>query len=440
MQIERVTYCLGSILVVVAAGCGGGKGGGPAGVGGTTQGLGGTTGTGGGSGGQGTGGVSAPTGGVSGTGGGTGGLMVGGSGGSVAGGSKGTGGAGTGGLGTGGTKPGTGGGVGTGGVGTGGVGAGGTPGTGGSVARACPDSSSYVGSATWPDQLVVTAGAKYCGHFKEMRNLEQEYAAKAKLTIAAGSYALPSTAGTYPFALPVCFERRPGEPVPAFAGAGQAKATPYKSTFDTFASNGLAATQPISLAGSPAWIFSMRLSYFSYTGTPQPPVLDGSHLCHPSSGEVGDTRPGYLNTLELCQGTECDLWQDVMFEACNPDYPAYRHTVTFAGGQIVLDVRITGEVGGSSMLSAFTSAAGTLDGKAFTQTDYWKLVYSADHHHFNRQLAVLFDAPIGDACGLKVLNFWGSRYLAPLPEFYTIRCDLTSIAALDVSDATVAPL
>jgi hypothetical protein len=114
-----------------------------------------------------------------------------------------------------------------------------------------------------------------------------------------------------------------------------------------------------------------------------------------------------------------------------------RHTITFAGGQIVLDVPITGAVGVTVMLAAFTRASGTLDGKAFTQTDYWKLVYSADHHHFTRNFAVLFDTPIGDACGLKVLNFWGSRYLAPLPDVSTIRCDLTSIAPLAVSSATV---
>lgn len=324
---------------------------------------------------------------------------------------------------------------------TGGLGGAGGSASGGSSAPACPGSGSYVGDSTWPDKLVVTAGATYCGHFKEMRNLEQEYAAKAKLTFAPGSYALPSTAGTYPFALPVCFERRAGEPVPAFAGAGQVKAVPSKNPSIGYASNGLVATQPIALNGSPTWTFSMLLSYFSWTGTPQPPVLDGSFLDHPSSGNVGDKNPGYLDTIELCDGTDCeDQWQDVRFEACNPDYPTYRHTIVFAGGQIALDLRITGRVGGAVMLAAFTTASGTLDGTAFSQTDYWKLVYSGDHHHFTRNFAVLFDAPIGEACGLKVLNFWGNRTSAPLPDVTTIRCDLSNIATLAVSSATLAPL
>jgi hypothetical protein len=371
----------------------------------------------------------------------------------------GTGGLGTGGIGSGGSagtsgtviagRSGSGGSVSTGGTANGGsTGSGGVTGTGGaggsslgsggSIARVCPGSESYVGSSAWPDKMVVTAGATYCGHFKESRDLEKEYATKAKLTIAPGSYALPNTAGTYSFALPVCFERRGGEPIPVFAGAGQAKVTPYKSTVNTFISNGVGATQPISFDGSTDWIFSMKLSYFSYTGAPVPPVLDGSYLCHPSTGEVGDTRPGYLNYLELCQGTTCeDTWQDLRFEACNPDYPLYRHTITFAGGQIVLDLRFTGSVGAAVMLAAFTAATGTLDGKAFTQNDYWRLIYSADHHHFTRNFAVLFDAPIGDACGLKVTNFWGARDFAPLPDVSTIKCDLSAIAARTVSSATV---
>jgi hypothetical protein len=449
----------------------GSPGAGGLGAGGTKPGMGGTTGLGGarnggsqGTGGQGTGGALPGTGGSPGLGGaknggsqgtgglGTGGILPGtggttGLGGAGNGGSQGTGGLGTGGIlpGTGGTMglggAGNGGSQGTGGQGTGGQGTGGMlPGTGGGTSpRVCPTSASYVGDSTWPDKLVVTAGARYCGHFKETRNLEQEYAAKAMLTLAPGTYSLPSTAGTYDFALPVCFERRPGESLPAFAGAGRVKAVPYKSTTTTYAANGLSATQPIAWDGSVGWVFSMNLSYFSWTGTPQPPVLDGSVLSHPSSGMVGDTNPGYLDYLELCQGTACDdLLQDVRFEACAPDYPLYRHTVAVAGGQVVLDLRITGSVGAAFMLSAFVSASGTLNGSAFAQTDYWKLIYSADHHHFVRNFAVLFDAPIAGACGIKLLDFYGNG--GGTPEVYTISCDLSAIAALAVTSATIERL
>jgi|WetSurMetagenome_2_1015567.scaffolds.fasta_scaffold279905_2 hypothetical protein len=160
-----------------------------------------------------------------------------------------------------------------------------------------------------------------------------------------------------------------------------------------------------------------------------------------TTGDPNDTNPGYLNRVELCDGSTCeDRWQDLFFESCNPDYPTYRHTIAFSGGQIVLDMRITGHVGGAVMLAAFISATGRLDGTAFSQTDYWKLVYSGDHHHFTRNFAVLFDTPIGGACGLKVANFWGNREFAPLPDVSTIQCDLSNIATLAVTSATLGHL
>ncbi len=319
-------------------------------------------------------------------------------------------------------------------MGSGGASTGGVTGAGGGTSLMCPDSSRYVGNDAWPDQLVVTLGATYCGAFKEIRNLEQEFAAKAKLTIAAGTYRLANTAGTYDLTLPVCFERPPGAAIPFFAGAGKVKTIPQSSSVDTYRSCGHAVTQPISVAGSSDWMFSMRLSYWTWSGTPQPPRLDGSILDLPTPAQA--KTPGYLNDLELCSGTDCDdQAEDLKFEACNPDYPLQRHTISFDGGQVVFDVRITGEVGVAVMTSAFTAASGTLGGTAFAQTDYWKLVYSADHHHFIRNFAVLFAAPIGGACGLKVLNFYGSRVNAPLPDVYSIRCDLSSIAAHPVTQA-----
>ena len=384
----------------------------------------------------GTGGLAGQTGGQAGTGGAVGGGgKIGTAGTSGVGGKTGTGGSsGAGGAIVDAGVPGTGGKTGAGGA----MGTGGVTASGGAGGQACPGSSAYVGNSAWPDQLVVTAGAEYCGHFREIRapSLEQEYAAKAKLTIAPGTYRLPNTAGTYDFALPICFERLPGLPVPTFAGAGRVQTIPQNSTVDTRKAVGQRVTQPLASAGSGSWSFSMALSYWSYAGPAQPPVLDGNILDHPATGKPGDQSPGYLDTIELCDGPACDdQWEDVVFEACNPDYPLQRHTVTLDGGQIVLDMRITGEVGGSVMTAAFARATGALHGTAFTQTDYWKLIYSADHHHFGRNFAVLFDAPIGEACGLKVVNF--SRSATPLPDVYTIKCDLSSISALTVTSAVI---
>lgn len=67
-----------------------------------------------------------------------------------------------------------------------------------------------------------------------------------------------------------------------------------------------------------------------------------------------------------------------------------------------------------------------------TSSDYYKLVYSAVHHHFLRRFAVIFDSPIGNACGLKVLDFDAYESTATA---YTIACDLTTIEERAVSEA-----
>ena len=59
-----------------------------------------------------------------------------------------------------------------------------------------------------------------------------------------------------------------------------------------------------------------------------------------------------------------------------------------------------------------TGAVGTLDGEAFDVTDYFRLVYNPEHHHFQRHFAVLFDAPIGGACGLAVRDLGSSPDIA----------------------------
>jgi hypothetical protein len=308
-----------------------------------------------------------------------------------------------------------------------------TPATGGAATATggavnCPTSLDYVGDSAWKHRLVVTAGAQYCGEQLEIRTLEQEFATKAKLTIAPGTYPLPETAGTYEFALPVCFDLGTRGVAPTFAGAGQLRTTRTTNPIVSYIDYTHQFNQPLTSADSSTWSFCRYISYWSMSGSePAPDTLDGSVLF-----QWGDN--GYNSGLQLCEGTSCDEWNDISFAACNPPFKLYRHTVTFQGGQVVLDVRIDGAVGVSAMPAAFVAAQGTLDGTAFAQTDYWKLVYSAPHHHFVRHFAVFFDAPISGACGLKVIDV--DAYDRSLPEVDTIQCDLTNIAARTVTAAT----
>ena len=308
-------------------------------------------------------------------------------------------------------------------------------GSGGTIEPDCPDAADYVGDPSWPHRLEVTDGAEYCGAFDEMRNLDQEFAVKAKIRIAPGTYPLADTAGTYPFALPVCFEGKLGTVMPSFAGAGEVEVLWSDNPLISYASYSHVFNQPLSAADTGTWSFQGHTSYWETVDPPRP-------LPHPLDGTPldawGDT--GHATELWLCEGVDCDQWDDVRFEACDADYPRQLNVVTFQGGEVTFELGITGGVGTEEMLSVFPRASGTLDGTPFSQSDYFKLVYSADHHHFVRNFAVLFDQPIGGACGLKVLDVIAHTPTSPLPRASTIDCELTDLEERTVTDASVGPL
>ena len=83
---------------------------------------------------------------------------------------------------------------------------------------------------------------------------------------------------------------------------------------------------------------------------------------------------------------------------------------------------------GGTEPGALVHAEGELDGVPFSQRDYWKLLYSPLHHHIGFDFAVLFETPIGLACGIKVEAKYGE------PVLHTVACDLANIEARTVDD------
>ena len=108
-----------------------------------------------------------------------------------------------------------------------------------------------------------------------------------------------------------------------------------------------------------------------------------------------------------------------------------RHTIVFRGGEAVLDLRLGVSMAGTEP-GIFYHANGTLDGTAFTQDAYRELVYNPAHHHFTRNFAVLFDAPIGTACGLRVDGFDPYTLAATV---HTIDCQLQPVEARELFSA-----
>jgi hypothetical protein len=125
----------------------------------------------------------------------------------------------------------------------------------------------------------------------------------------------------------------------------------------------------------------------------------------------------------------------VYFLRCFLGGDMLRHTVTFEGGSVELLSTIEkGGVSAGTEAGDFHRASGTYRGTSFDQRDYFKLIYSPEHHHLVRNYAVLFDAPIGGACGLEIINLPGDQ--KPV-HVYAVDCQLTRQSELKVTGVKV---
>ncbi len=290
----------------------------------------------------------------------------------------------------------------------------------------CPVADEYIGDSTWTQSVEATGGALYCASFSEHRSLEEEPAFKALLRVVPGSYPLPWALGIATLALPVCFQMNDGQDPPLLDGAGNVHTSSSQFGPTTYFSHLL--EQPLETAGGDTWWLSgvIRMESEVVTEPPPPLQLDGS-------GGAPYGGPGA--EFSLCPDDPQSCSGGRRFLSCNPtSYRLQQHTVVFAGGEVILDVRM-GESMAATEPAAFVRAAGSLDGQSFEQEDYWKLIYNPTHHHFSRDFAVLFDSPIGDACGLRATEVdpWGDQ---PPTRVHTINCKLGEIEERSVTSDT----
>ncbi|MCB9684042.1 MAG: hypothetical protein H6738_01180 [Alphaproteobacteria bacterium] len=283
----------------------------------------------------------------------------------------------------------------------------------------CVDPGLFVGDAGWTLGLDVTGPGEWCATFNEARTLEQEQLLKMKLIIPRGAYTLPTAAGTSPFRLPVCFETAPGSPLqPVMAGEGEvtlSRSTVQQSDYYTWQS-----TQPIEDgAGHVIATFQLYGSTSTPAGTPPPDIeLDGVNA------SIYEQEPLAMSLCDL--SPYCATFYSDHFVVCDPvGYDEEHHQITFTGGDVDLEFRKGGSFA-STEPAVFPRATGTLDGTAFDVTDYFRLIYNPEHHHFSRDFAVIFDAPINGACGLAVRNVdpWGNP---PDTRVERVNCDLSLI-------------
>jgi len=270
----------------------------------------------------------------------------------------------------------------------------------------CPDADTFVGDEGWTAGLRVTDEALYCASPREGQAFADAFAAKVQLRVVAGTYAWPAEEGTWDLGLPACVRVPQDEPV-ASEGLGELSAT----AFD-WGEGGLttAGTQPLT-GGRVLGVRSRA------TGDPLPEIVADDR------GQV-DPDNSVAFTVDSAGLGPCDA----------PGWSQEQHTYTFEGGTLSLLVQVMREGGGitaGTEPSAFPRAEGSLDDTAFDLTDPFLLAYVPDHHHFGRNWLVLFEAPIGEACGLRA--DLPDEWSAEGAEVHTVDCGLVDLEERAVS-------
>lgn len=287
---------------------------------------------------------------------------------------------------------------------------------------ACPSADEFEDRVSWPDTLEVTGTGVYCATFDERRTLKEELAKKALLRVTPGSYRLPASAQEG-LALPVCI---------AFGEDGVGvPAAPRNTTHEANDVGGMIYHRYGFVSEQPDP--PRRLTIDLQLGLPEGEVpgfvLDGD-----TPDLFGPTEP--LNTFVLYESLDEAAAWDRQFDSCTHESSRLNHhEIVLDEGEIALDLRI-GQSYASTEPGAFVKASGTFRGVAFEQTNYFKLVYRPEHHHFERDFAVMFDSPIDGACGIQILRFPADPQGMP-PTAATVDCELDPIDSLTVQSFTL---
>jgi hypothetical protein len=290
----------------------------------------------------------------------------------------------------------------------------------------CPDSTVYTGDDSWSGTLAVTSDALYCGGFNEERTLEAEQIYKAQMRLVPGEYAVPASDGEHSLALPVCTLVGSGVPGPTMNGAGDTSVTLQSWSGTTYTY--LVGSQPLVDPLDAAFTLQHALVLYGDEGS-DPEILTAN-----GEGPDPNTGAGVGFYLYPEGGSQYDA-DAINFYSCNDaTWTPESHWVEFDGGDITLDL-LLGENTVQTAPGSFARAAGTLDGESFEITNYFQLFYRPDHHHFGRHFAVLFDAPIGQVCALRIEQV-DPLEGPPTAIVSTAECDLTVIEVRETTDET----
>lgn len=256
-------------------------------------------------------------------------------------------------------------------------------------------------------ELAVAERAEYCRFYPEQRGLAYEFEGKAQLRIVPSVHALPSpdnAVESHALTLAACGRLTDGTTLTS-SGAGTVDIE--HSSGDMFEQRRYRITQPLLDSNGAEWTLQLEIMDEAYIpGGETLPVdfrLDGGDF------SIFDSPNFTYGGLTLCEGAACDFdqWESIRtMNSCHFDNVTAERVarVEFEGGFLETTTRI-GQSFASTEPAIFARGEGELDGVAFASDDYFELVYSPWHHHFDMDQAVRFDTPIvGEVCAVAGLT------------------------------------
>jgi hypothetical protein len=280
----------------------------------------------------------------------------------------------------------------------------------------CPDASAYIGGE-WMISAVATDEALYCV-VNQGTSVEEAMRNKAQLRFVPGTYPLPAESGDHAVMIPACIWRLRDE-VSQHEGVGNVNVTAWDVSGAMRL--GYELSQPMRV-GDKRWDVIVRaMVYFRDEVQPTELVMSDQQTW-------------------IADGKQVTLWYFLGVEGfdqpwgaypCEPAVASRREIVTrFDRGNLTVeyDVYMEVEYGGQGP-AQLRMALGELDGVSFEQRDYARLSHQPAHHNWGGSYLVLFDEPIGQACGIK-LHVPSEDGGGPELGAWTVDCDLAVIDEL----------
>ncbi|MFH1739838.1 MAG: PEP/pyruvate-binding domain-containing protein, partial [bacterium] len=258
------------------------------------------------------------------------------------------------------------------------------------------------------------------GVFQEGRMLWQEYEYLSAIYFVPGDHRLPLSPGIYSLDIVERFEFGPERIVVEPLSAGTV------TVENSGGSNGrvnYTFEQDFDVSGT---TLSLSIEYCLWAD-----LVDGK----PTEEAIVFDEPFLSQQLYMLGQMRVGVRNDIL-KFASPTYeslPLYLVEFTLENGQSIrLYQRWQPAMAGTGPANLVYAEVQIEEGHA-TQTDYWHLVYAADHHNWSERYWILFDTPIGETYGIAA--FTGESLYDR--EVYTLDCDLLPLRYIEVIDYSI---